>query len=184
MTSQDDNAFLKIWQGQSPPTLRMSIDQLRSRAGRFEKDIRKRYLRDQICFGLVVACFAVGIFVIGNPITRVGCALIISWAIYSMNALRRYGSPLSAPDASEQTCVAYHRMQLERQRDIALSWPWGVGLAIPGFVLFVIGVPLNAERPQWSVFIALIAAFAFLYVALVIHGKRLAREWQREIELL
>ena len=184
MAFRDDDVFRAIWQGQKPPTLQMNTDQLRERARQFETQIRRRNLRDQICFALVALGFAFCTVIGMNPVVRIGAAMIVIWAIYSMYALRRFGSPLNPSDASEQTCIAYHRMQLERQRDIALSWPWGVGLAMPGMALFIIGLPLYSAHPQWPISIVIGGIFVFMYVAIVIHGKRLAREWQREIDLL
>lgn len=184
MTPKDDASFQAIWQGQAPPTLRMSIEQLRERAREFEMQVHRRYLRDRVSSGLVLLIFACYVIFVSNPLIRLGSAMTIAWAAYSLWALRRYGSVLSAPDASEQTCSAYHRLQLERQRDIALSWPWGVGLAMPGLILVSTGLALAAEPPKWPIAFAMIGVFMFVYLAVVIHGKRMASEWQREIESL
>ena len=77
-----------------------------------------------------------------------------------------------------------HRRQLERQRDIALSWPWGLGLALPGFVLVCLGISLGPRRLDWAVPAVFIGVFTFLYIAVVIYGRILAGRWQREIDAL
>ena len=74
--------------------------------------------------------------------------------------------------------------QLERQRDIALSWPWGVGLAIPGVVLYSIGFAWGPKPIDWSISAALVGVFLFVYIAIVIYGKALAGRWQSEIDEL
>jgi hypothetical protein len=111
--------------------------------------------------------------------------LLALWALFSMVALQRFGSVEAAPgDSSAQTCAAYHQRYLERQRDIALSWPWGIGLAIPGFVLTVMGLGVGAQNPNWIFSAVMTGVFLFMYMALVIYGKMLAQRWQREIESL
>ncbi len=55
---------------------------------------------------------------------------------------------------------------------------------MPGLILFSIGLPRGADQSQWSIAFAFVGVFVFIYVAIVIHGKRLAREWQREIDSL
>ncbi len=184
MPVHDQEQLTAIWRGQSVTPLRMTPEQLRTRAARFESAIRRRNLRDHVSFALVAIICAWGIFTHGL-VLRVGCALIIAWALYSMVLLRRFGAmPVAPADSSAQTCAAYHRRQLERQRDIALSWPWGIGLAIPGFVLALAGIGLGARVPHWVFPVVMTGVFLFLYVALVIHGKMLAAQWQREIDSL
>jgi hypothetical protein len=70
----------------------------------------------------------------------------------------------SSGDSSAQTCAAYHQRYLERQRDIALSWPWGIGLAIPGFVLTVMGLGVGAQNPNWIFSAVMTGVFLFMYM--------------------
>jgi hypothetical protein len=115
----------------------------------------------------------------------VGCALTMLWSLLSMYWLRRFGAVVAAPaESSAQTCAAHHQLQLERQRDIALSWPWGIALALPGLVLLCIGLGLGSQHPSWVFPAVMIGLFVFLYVAAVIHGKGLAGQWQRKIDSL
>ena len=105
---------------------------------------------------------------------------MVLWALFSIYALHRFGSVDAAPgDSSTQTCAAYHQRHLERQRDIALSWPWGIGLAIPSFVLVVNGLGAGARLPNWMFSAVMTGVFSFMYIGLVIYGKMLAQRWQR-----
>jgi hypothetical protein len=162
----------------------MTPSQLRARAAQFESAIRRRKLRDVVSFALVGVISAFGLL-LDNAFVRVGAALMASWALFSMYALHRFGSVDATPgDSSAQTCAAYHERHLERQRDIALSWPWGIGLAIPGFVLVVIGLGAGARLPNWMFSAVMTGVFLFMYIGLVIYGKILAQRWQREIDSL
>jgi hypothetical protein len=180
----DEERLRAIWRGQSVTPLQMTPQQLRARAAQFELGIRRRALRDLLCFALVAVICAFGLL-LDNALVRVGAALMILWALYSMYALRRFAFVDAVPgDSCAQTCAAYHQRHLEQQRDIALSWPWGIGLAIPGFVLTVIGLGIGARHPSWTFSLVMTGVFLFVCIAVVIHGKMLAQRWQLEIESL
>jgi hypothetical protein len=181
---RDEEQLRAIWRGQTVTALQMTSQQLRARAAQFESATRRRKLRDLISFALVAVISAFGVL-LDNAIVRVGAALLASWALFSMYALHRFGSVDAAPeDSSAQACAVYHQRHLERQRDIALSWPWGIGLAIPGFVLVAIGLGAGARVPNWMFSVVMTGVFLFMYIGLVIYGKMLAQRWQREIDSL
>jgi len=181
---RDEEQLRAIWSGQTVPALQMTSQQLRARAAQLESAIRRRKLRDLVSFALVALIFTFGL-VLENAVVRVGAALMVLWALFSMYALHRFGSVEATPgDSSAETCAAYHQRHLERQRDIALSWPWGIGLAIPGFVLVVIGLGAGARLPNWMFSAGMTGVFLFMYIGLVIYGKMLAQQWQREIDSL
>lgn len=181
---RDEEQLRAIWRGQAVAALQMTPQQLRRRAAQFESAIRRRTLRDLVSFALVALMFAFGLL-LDNAVVRVGAALMVLWALFSMYALRRFGSVEATPgDSSAETCAACHQRHLERQRDIALSWPWGIGLAIPGFVLVVIGLGAGARLPNWMFSAVMTGVFLFMYIGLVIYGQMLARQWQREIDSL
>jgi hypothetical protein len=181
---RDEEQLRAIWKGQAATALQMTPQQLRTRAAHFESAIRRRQLRDLVSFALVAVISAFGLL-LDNPVVRVGAGLIVLWALFSMYALHRFGSVDATPgDSNAQTCAAHHQRHLERQRDIALSWPWGIGLAIPGFVLVVIGLGAGARPQNWMFSAVMTGVFSFMYIGLVIYGKMLAQRWQREIDSL
>jgi uncharacterized membrane protein (Fun14 family) len=185
MTTNHDKQLHEIWTGQAVPALRMTPEQLRARAEHLEASIRRRNLRDHWSFVLVALAFAFGAVTLRGPLTRLGCLLMVGWAMLSIYWLRRYGVMAVASGAADaQALIESHQRQLERQRDIALSWPWGIGLAIPGLVLYSLGFALGPQQLDWSISAALVGTFMFLYVAIVIYGKALAGRWQREIDAL
>lgn len=186
MTSNDDRQLREIWAGQPVPSLVMTPEQLRSRAEHLEASIRRRNLRDHLSFVLIAILFGAGAIVVPGLglLARVGCLLLVSWALLSIYWLRRYGA-IAVPGAAESLAlIEAQQRQLERQRDIALSWPWGVGLAIPGVVLYSLGFAWGPRPLASPIGVALVGVFMFLYVAVVIYGKSLAGRWQREIDVL
>jgi hypothetical protein len=184
MRIRDEDQLIEIWRGGAVTALRMDPAKLRERSVSFEASIRRRNLRDQLCFALVAVLCACGLFMDGVTL-RAGSALMLGWAFFSMYTLHRFGVATGAPAGSDaQTLVAQHGRQLERQRDIALSWPWGAGLAIPGFTLMTLGLGFGSRIRNWEYSATMIGAFLFLYAAVVIYGKVRAAQWQREIDAL
>jgi hypothetical protein len=185
MTSSDDKPLRELWAGQAVPALLMTPEQLRARAEHLEASIRRRNLRDHLSFVLVALAFGAGVIVLPGLLGRLGCLLVMSWALLSIYWLRRYGAIAVASGAADsQALIEGQQRQLERQRDIALSWPWGLGLAVPGLVLYSIGFAWGPKPIDWSISAALVGVFMFLYIAIVIYGKALAGRWQREIDEL
>ena len=173
----------EIWLSQDTLPLNVTLENVRARAKQFESQIKRRNARDYASFALIIVLFGVAMFLTGNLLLRVGSALVVAWAVYCVHGLYRFGAALGVP-ADAQTCASHHRRQLERQRDIVLSWPWGIGLAFPGIALFSLGEVWSAPNPDWTFPIALIGVFAFMFMALVMHGRAQAAQWQREIDAL
>jgi hypothetical protein len=163
----------------------MTPEQLRARAEHLEASIRRRNLRDHLSLVLIAILFGIGAVVVPAPLTRLGCLLLVGWAVLSIYWLRRYGAIAVAAGAGDsEALITGQQRQLERQRDIARSWPWGIGLAIPGLVLYSVGFATGPGPIAWSISAALVGLFMFLYIAIVIYGQALAGRWQREIDIL
>jgi hypothetical protein len=170
----------------------MTPEQLRSRALRFESQTRRSHLLNQASFGLFVIIVAVALFVrSGGLLYYVGAAMMLIWAVYGMWGMHHFYAPLRlSPDANAGTCAAVYKRQLERQRDLFLSWPLGVGLVLPGAILVTIAGPFGSNhesstwREAWTVPIAFVAILVFAYLAAITYGKIVAGRWQREIDEL
>jgi hypothetical protein len=184
--STSKNRLLSIWQRQATATMDLTPQQLRQRAEKFQAHIRRRNIRDYVCASIPVVGFALCIFTAKSPLTQLGSAMMMLWGLYFIYGLNRFGSASPLPVGTDaQSCFLFHRQQLIRQRDLALSRPWGIALAIPGMVLFVLGMQLNGRHPDdWAMTIGLIGVFIFTCIAVVIDGQLIADSLQKEINAL
>jgi hypothetical protein len=184
MTTPDEDQVQSIWQSQPILTVSMTPEQLRARAARFEKETRKRNLIDFVSFAIVALVFGIGAATLQNPLTRAGTLLLALWAAVGVYSVRRFHALTArrSPESTASTCVAWYQEQLERQRDVALSRPWGLALGLPGLVLLLIGY-VDSGVP-WTFSVVLAGMGLFVSVGVIIHGKILAGRWQEEINAL
>ena len=184
MSAGDERQVQSMWKSLPVQTVSITPEQMRVRASRFETETSRRNRTDLVSFALVVLISVCGAVAAGNMLVRAGALLLGSWALVGMYSVRRFHN-LITPGAAESmgvTGAAWYRQQLERQRDVALSRPWGIALAIPGVCLLLLGY-VDAGAPQ-NVVAILSGMSVFVGIAVVIHGKILAGRWQHEIELL
>jgi hypothetical protein len=183
MTTTDDDRIQPIWKSQPILTVSMTPDQMRARAVRFETETRRRNWIDLVSFALVALIFGVGALALRSALVRAGALLLALWAAIGLYSVSRFpGLASQQPESSASTCVAWYQRQLERQRDVALSRPWGIALGLPGFGLLLIGYAVSGV--PWTVSAILGALGSFLGVGVIIHGKILAGRWQEEIDSL
>jgi hypothetical protein len=178
--------LLSIWQRQATSSADFTPEQLRERAEQFQAHVRRRNIRDYICAALPALGFASFIFLIQSPLAKLGSAMMMLWGLYFIYGLKRFGSSSTVPTTADtQSCRAFHRGQLVRQRDLALGRPWGIALIVPGLALFAIGIQLASKHPDdWTKTIGLIGIFIFVCIAVVIDGQLIADKLQQEIDLL
>jgi hypothetical protein len=157
---------------------------MRARASQFELETRRRNRIDFVSFALVALISGVGALTLGSTLERVGAVLLALWAVIGLYSVRRFHRLTSqpSPESSASTCLAWYQGQLEQQRDAALSRPWGIALAVPGFTLLLIGYV--ADGVPWTMSAILGAVGAFLMIGTIIHGRVLAGRWQQEIDSL
>lgn len=183
MTRTDDDQIQSIWKSQ--PILDVSItpEQMRERAAQFESKTRRRNTVDSLSFALVAAVFGIGVLtVLERALERVGALLLALWALIGLYSVRRFHglTVQGSTESSASSCAAWYQQNLERQREVALSRPWGIALAVPGFVLLLIGY-VDSGTP-WPLSVILGGIGVFLGVAAIIHGQILAGRFQQEID--
>jgi hypothetical protein len=182
---RNEDELRALWQAEAGGPIHLTPDQLRARAERFESQTRRRYIGDQLSFAVVAIAFAFGMFVLDGLLARLGSAMLCAWALYGMYALHRFAAVLRTPaGAGADTCAAFHRRQLQRQRAYVLSWPLGFSLAAPGFVLLAAGYSLGPRQLAVEISMALVGVFVFVCLLTIIYGRTLGRRWQREIDEL
>jgi hypothetical protein len=132
--------FRNIWQSQEVDEVKMSIDELRARAGKFQRRIRRRNLIEQLAALYVVIVFGRGFMTATELVPRIAAALAIGGTIYVAWHLQKWGTPKSLPGEMGRTvCVGFYRGELERQRDLLRGvWKWYLGPLFPGLAVFTI----------------------------------------------
>jgi Flp pilus assembly protein TadB len=135
-----------IWQSQNVEVPQMSLDELRSKASRFERRIWWRNAREYAGVVAVMALFAFDIYKFPSPLMRAGSALVIAGAIYVAWQLHQRAAAQETPAGGAfANCLDFHIQQLRRQSDaLSTVWRWYLGLLVPGLALFVAGSFLSA----------------------------------------
>lgn len=190
MNHLDDDAVLSIWRAQPVPQMPLDTEQIRARATRFESRIRRRIRVDVISSLLLAAIVVAGAVIAEGLILRTGLLLLAAWGLTGVLLTRLVGMPDALPAAPE-ACRSWYLRHLARQRDYLLAAPWGMGLALPGLLLTVIGYadapPLwreGATMLTWQQSLAFAGVMLFGYCAAVIWCRLLAGRCQQEMESL
>lgn len=127
----------------------MSLEEIRRRAGRFERRIWWRNAREYAAITIIVVAFAFYLKWIPNPVARAGSVMTIAGALYVAYQLHRRASSGAMPAGGTfEHCLGFHRRGLERQRDALENvWRWYLGPLIPGLAVFVTGTAFAAPIP-------------------------------------
>jgi hypothetical protein len=177
------------WQTQPMENITMSLEEIRRRAGKFQRRIWWRNAREYAAIVVVVVVFGYYFKLVPGLVARVGSVLTIAGALFVAYQLHRRASSETAPAATEfEQCLGFHRRGLERQRDALENiWSWYLGPLIPGLAVFIAGTAITAPIPiRYRV---LTAALSFAFVGgvfwLVAKLNQIgARKLQTKIEQL
>jgi len=125
----------------------MSLEEIRRRAGKFERRIIWRNRRETLACLLTCVMFAY--FMVGAPSLwfRISYALFIAAMIWVAIQLHRKASARSLPaEMGAYGALQFFRGELERQRDsIRNVWPWYLVPTIPGYI--VLNIAWVTARP-------------------------------------
>jgi len=131
-----------VWQNQELEGIRMSIDEIRRKAGKFQKKILWRNGREYVAALVVVIFFGFQSWRTPDAMTRVGFGLAIAGLLYVVWQLHHKGSSRSLPsEMGRASYLEFHRTELERQRDLLRSvWRWYLGPLVPGLAVLMVAV--------------------------------------------
>jgi hypothetical protein len=123
-----------VWQAQGSGSAPLTIDELREKSEKFRSQIARRNLREYLVTALMMPYFGYFAWTTPLPVMRVGHVLMMAGLLYMVYQLHRRAAAADAPaEMAWKTCVAYHREELERQRDALDSvWKWYLGPLVPG----------------------------------------------------
>ena len=165
----------------------MSVDQIRSSSGKFQRKIRWRNAREYVAALAVVIFFGFRFTRVDDLLLRTGFGVIIAGVLYVVWQLYSKGSSKPLPqDAGLSNCVEFHRRELERQRNLLNGiWRWYLGPMIPGLAIVLVAAgrlnPGILKQTWFVIYLVLLPVF-FLGVAKL--NIRAARKLQRRIDEL
>ncbi|MGO9009918.1 MAG: hypothetical protein ACLQPN_07430 [Bryobacteraceae bacterium] len=189
MPNEPQNELGEAWRNQPGENITMSLEEIRRRAGKFQRRVWWRNAREYVAVAIVVLIFGFYLKWYPNPVARAGSVMIIAGALYVAYELHRRASSEAMPEGSEfEPCLGFHRRALERQRDaLANVWSWYLGPIIPGLAVFLAGTGVAAPIPLfYGVLVtavrAAVVGVIFWLVAKLNH--RAARKLQAQIDEL
>ncbi len=183
MINVDEDQIPSIWRLQPAPKVAITPELVRARAARLGRRVRTEYRQNMLSLAGLVICCVFAAVVADGVVLRAGVLLVAAWASIGAYLIRLFGKPDRLPD-EPFTCAAWYVRHLKYQRDYMLSAPWGMGLALPGLILMLIGFSTPPGIVPWQHSVAFGGVIFFVYFAFVIYGKLLAGSWQQEIESL
>ncbi len=187
MADNSQTPVQNIWQNQPVEGIQMSMDEIRKRAGKFERKIIWRNVREYVSSLIAVVLFAGFFLRAHDPIARGAYVLFIAGLLWVMVQLHRKGSATSLPSSlGTSASLQYFRTELERQRDAVQSvWSWYLAPLVPGFIVLSIGYARSMPYPKGLLSAAsLDAAVALLFFGIWRLNQRAGRCLQRKIDEL
>ena len=167
----------------------MSVDEIRQKAGKFQKQILWRNVREYVAGLVVVVFFGFQFWLMPDALTRVGFGLAIAGVLYVIWELHKRGSSQSLPaEMGLASCMEFHRNELVRQRDLVGSvWRWYLGPLMPGLVVLMVAFartnPRHLRHFGWFLtVVSVVDALVFIIVWKL--NERTAHSLQRRIDEL
>ncbi len=157
--------------------MRFSVEELRSKTTKLQRQIGRRNLREYLAGMVVLAFCGVAVWRTPQIVPRIAYAWVIAAAIFYTWYLRRWGSAKPVPiDMGTTDCARFYRHELERQRDLLRSvWKWALAPVLPGVVLLAIynlATSPAAERWHQIGYVFAEAAIFFMVIWLNLRAAR------------
>ena len=179
----------EIWQSQQVEGIQMPLEEIRQKAGKFRSKILRRNLREYVAALAVIVFFGYCFVHSHDALSRAAFGLNIAGMLYVVYQLHMRGSARSLPaDWGLESCLEFHRRELERQRDLLRGvWRWYLGPLVPGLVLIEVGIWRgkvgNVSHAAVSL-ILIILGVAAVFVLIGKMNQRAAAMLQRRIDEL
>lgn len=185
MTDSPTTPMQQLWQQQPGEGMRMSIDEVRRRAGRFEKRIFWRNTREYIAAGIGTIVLSYFFVHAHHSLARWSVGLLIAGLAYAMGHLYLKGSTRAPSADAGARCADFFLTELERQRDLISNLWWYLGPLVPGLLLGAIAAAIAHPQPKALLGQSIGHAFVIVVFGVVIWAnRRAARCLQRQIDEL
>jgi len=181
------NPVQEIWQNQPVEGIKMSVEEIRRRAGKFERKITWRNRREIVGCLIVSGLFIYFMIGADQLLFRISYGLFIAAMIWIAIQLHRKGSIRSLPAGLEAaSSLQFFRQELEHQRDaIRNVWPWYLAPMVPGYVVLTIAFAVTFPRPvRWTGIAAFDVFVILIFIAVWKMNLRAAKCLQRKIDEL
>lgn len=185
MTNTPTTPIQELWQQQPVEGTRMSIDEIRGRATKFEKRISRRNLREYVAAAIAFVILGYSLVHAHDSLGRWSLVLLIAGLGFAMVHLHLKGSSRGISSAMGAQCAEFFLVELERQRDLVSNLWWYLGPLVPGLLLGAIAAAVAHPQPKALLGQAIGHAFiigAFVFVIWL--NRRAARCLQRQIDEL
>lgn len=183
----EQNPVQKLWQDQPLEGIKMSAEEIRRRAAKFERRIWWRNMRETVASLIAMGLFVYFLATSHDWLSRVTFGLFIGAMAWIVGMLHRKGSAKKLPAGVDTlTGVRFYRQELERQYDVVKNvWWWYLAPLVPGFVVYTIGYAAKFPRPgAWAGLALMDAIVAAMFYLIWRLNLRAARCLQRMIAQL
>ena len=186
MSETPNHLMQQLWQQQPVEGTRMSVDEIRKRASKFEKRIVWRNAREYVSGGIAIFLFGYFFFHAHDMLTRIAFGMLIAGMAYVLLYLYRKGGTTGAAAVETgKPCADFFLAELERQRDLINNLWWYLGPLVPGMVMLSVSSFLAHRHPQslWVLAAVDVSIVALSYLIIRLNS-RAARCLQRQIDEL
>lgn len=172
-----------VWQNQEVDTRPLSLDQIRKKARQFQWRIRWRNRMEYLASAIVVLLSGYFIWSVDDVVVRTGLGLLVAGTLYMVYQLQQRGEAQMLPaDLGLRACLAFHRAELVRQRDLLRDvWRWYLLPFAPGIITIFVAASGLMLWTQWIGKVVFLVGFFWLVAML---NQWAARRLQREIDAL
>lgn len=185
MTDTPKTSMQQLWQQQPVEGTRMSIDEIRRRAVKFEKRMFVINAREYVAAALAVAFFVYFLSHTHDALMRTGFGLLIAGLGYAMFHLYRKGRPGTASEQIGTQCANFFLEELERTRKLVNNLWWYLGPLVPGLMVMMVASARLHHQPMALLRLAITNLFiAAAYVFVIRLNRRAARCLQKQIDEL
>ena len=173
-----------LWRNQPVEPVRISADDLRRKAQRFEAQIRRGFRGVAILMILAAAGWAGLLFLFPATVHRVAISLTLAAYLYCAWQLYKRGPVKKVPSGPPSATCAAYRQELVRHRDFSLSaWRKFMLPFVPGPAVFLMG-SLVPEQGLVKAVVLTTALISSPFVFGIPLQRKGARKLQREIDAL
>ena len=166
----------------------MTLEDIRRKALTFQTKIRRRNAREYLFAAAGTILYGVFLWYLPGLLTKIGSALTLVAIYYVVYQINRDGAARDLPaDAAAGDCLAFHRRELARQRDLLKRVGlWHLGPMVPGLALFFAGLWVEHVQSLKDAVIMTISVVLMAAVLAVVYwlNVRAANRLQRDLDLL